>query len=92
MKMYILPVFYEINSVLTCFVIFVFFVDHASHRHTRQTGNFGVSILSFHINATLREVAAPPIADAQSWVGGRVFPADRPLLDVSQAADCKVSI
>ena len=41
--------------------------------------------MSFYINATLREVAAPPIADAQSWVAGRVFPADRPLLDVSQA-------
>jgi len=41
--------------------------------------------LSFYINSTLREVAAPPIADAQSWVVGRIFPADRPLLDVSQA-------
>ncbi len=27
----------------------------------------------------------PPIADVQSWVRGRVFPADKPLLDVSQA-------
>lgn len=41
--------------------------------------------MSFYINATLREVAAPPIADAQSWVAGRTFAADRPLLDVSQA-------
>lgn len=41
--------------------------------------------MSFYINSTLREVAAPPIADAQSWVVGRIFPADRPLLDVSQA-------
>ena len=41
--------------------------------------------MSFHINSLLREVAAPPIADAQSWVAGRAFAADRPLLDVSQA-------
>ncbi|MFC6519902.1 aminotransferase class I/II-fold pyridoxal phosphate-dependent enzyme [Undibacterium arcticum] len=41
--------------------------------------------MSFRINSVLRQVAAPPIADAQAWVAGRSFPADCPLLDVSQA-------
>jgi hypothetical protein len=41
--------------------------------------------LQFAINTLLRSVAAPPIADAQGWIAGRVFPQDKPLLDVSQA-------
>ena len=41
--------------------------------------------MSFRINSALRQVAAPPIADAHAWVAERSFPADRPLLDVSQA-------
>jgi aspartate/methionine/tyrosine aminotransferase len=41
--------------------------------------------LQFSTNAVLRTVSAPPIADAQRWVAGRTFAADRPLLDVSQA-------
>jgi aspartate/methionine/tyrosine aminotransferase len=41
--------------------------------------------LHFSINSVLQSVSAPPIADAQAWVAGRTFPADRPLLDVSQA-------
>ena len=41
--------------------------------------------MSFHINPVLRQVTAPPIADAHLWVEGHPFPADFPLLDVSQA-------
>ena len=41
--------------------------------------------MKFRINSLLREVVAPPIADAQGWVARRRFPPDRPLLDVSQA-------
>lgn len=37
------------------------------------------------LNPLLAAVAAPPIAEAQRWVEGRVFPADRPLIDVAQA-------
>lgn len=41
--------------------------------------------MQFAINTLLRSVAAPPIADAHGWIAGRVFPQDKPLLDVSQA-------
>lgn len=33
----------------------------------------------------LAAVAVPPIAEAQGWVRGRDFPADKPLIDVCQA-------
>lgn len=37
------------------------------------------------LNSLLTAVAAPPIAEAQRWVEGRSFPADRPLIDLAQA-------
>ncbi|MGF6228422.1 aspartate/methionine/tyrosine aminotransferase [Inquilinus ginsengisoli] len=37
------------------------------------------------LNPLLAAVAAPPIAEAQRWVEGRFFPADRPLIDLAQA-------
>ncbi|MDY0870658.1 aminotransferase [Dongia rigui] len=36
-------------------------------------------------NPWLTSVAVPPIAEAQGWIEGRVFPADKPLIDVCQA-------
>ena len=41
--------------------------------------------MSYSVNPLLGAVAAPPIAEAQGWVEGRTFPADKPLLDVAQA-------
>lgn len=37
-------------------------------------------------NPILAAVEAPPVALVQSWTAGRNFPADRPLLDLAQAA------
>jgi aspartate/methionine/tyrosine aminotransferase len=37
------------------------------------------------INPVLATVAEPPIAEAYGWIKGREFPADKPLIDVSQA-------
>jgi len=37
------------------------------------------------VNPLVASVAEPPIAEAQSWIAGRSFPADRPLLDLAQA-------
>ncbi len=39
----------------------------------------------YRLNPLIETVAAAPIAEAQSWVRGRLFPADRPLLDCAQA-------
>ncbi len=36
-------------------------------------------------NPLLAAVAAPPIAEAQSWIKGRRFAPDRPLIDLAQA-------
>ncbi|MBI2254363.1 MAG: aminotransferase [Proteobacteria bacterium] len=36
-------------------------------------------------NPWLTSVAVPPIAEAQGWIDGRTFPADKPLIDVCQA-------
>ncbi|MEA2781701.1 MAG: hypothetical protein QOK29_3245, partial [Rhodospirillaceae bacterium] len=36
-------------------------------------------------NPLLTAVAPPPIAEAHSWIEGRRFPADKPLIDVAQA-------
>ncbi len=36
-------------------------------------------------NPLLAAVAEPPIAEAHGWIRGRVFPADKPLIDVAQA-------
>ena len=41
--------------------------------------------MSYRINAALERVIEPPIAEAYSWIKGRSFPADKPLIDVSQA-------
>jgi aspartate/methionine/tyrosine aminotransferase len=36
-------------------------------------------------NPWLTSVAVPPIAEAQGWIEGRTFPANKPLIDVCQA-------
>ncbi len=36
-------------------------------------------------NPLVGAVNTPPIAEAQEWISGRSFPADRPLLDLAQA-------
>jgi aspartate/methionine/tyrosine aminotransferase len=41
--------------------------------------------MRYRLNPLVRSVAAAPIAEAQSWVRGRRFPEDRPLLDCAQA-------
>ncbi len=41
--------------------------------------------MAYALNPRVRAVSPPPIADAQSWVRGRTFPSERPLLDVAQA-------
>ncbi|HSY85140.1 MAG TPA: aminotransferase [Verrucomicrobiae bacterium] len=37
------------------------------------------------LNPLLAAVAPPPIAEAHSWIEGRRFPAEKPLIDVAQA-------
>jgi aspartate/methionine/tyrosine aminotransferase len=37
------------------------------------------------VNPDVIRAIDPPIAEAQSWIKGRVFPADKPLLDMAQA-------
>lgn len=39
----------------------------------------------YQLNRRVQSVCAPPIADAQSWIRGRTFPSEQPLLDVAQA-------
>lgn len=41
--------------------------------------------MPYAVNPLLAAVATPPIAEAQAWIEGRAFPADKPLLDVAQA-------
>jgi aspartate/methionine/tyrosine aminotransferase len=41
--------------------------------------------MAYRLNPLVESVAAAPIAEAQSWIRGRRFPADRPLLDCAQA-------
>lgn len=41
--------------------------------------------MKFQVNPLLGNVGAPPIAEAVGWIEGRTFPADKPLIDVSQA-------
>jgi aspartate/methionine/tyrosine aminotransferase len=41
--------------------------------------------MSYRLNTLLRDVAEPPIAEAQGWIRGRAFPPDKPLIDVAQA-------
>ncbi|HVT53102.1 MAG TPA: aminotransferase, partial [Dongiaceae bacterium] len=42
--------------------------------------------MNFTINPLLSGVGEPPIAEAVSWISGRSFPDDKPLVDLSQAA------
>lgn len=41
--------------------------------------------MTLHANPWLAGVAVPPIAEAQGWIEGRIFPAEKPLIDVCQA-------
>ena len=41
--------------------------------------------MRYAVNPLLRPVAAAPIPVARSWIAGRRFPAEKPLIDVSQA-------
>jgi aspartate/methionine/tyrosine aminotransferase len=41
--------------------------------------------VSLSANPWLAAVAVPPIAEAQGWIEGRTFPAEKPLIDVCQA-------
>jgi aspartate/methionine/tyrosine aminotransferase len=42
--------------------------------------------MNFSINPLLTGVGEPPISEAISWISGRTFPDDKPLVDLSQAA------
>ena len=42
--------------------------------------------MNFSINPLLTAVGEPPISEAISWISGRSFPDDKPLVDLSQAA------
>ena len=37
------------------------------------------------VNSLVTDAIDPPIAEAQSWIAGRKFPAEKPLLDMAQA-------
>ena len=41
--------------------------------------------MSYSINPLIESVVEPPIGEAQAWIADREFPADRPLIDLSQA-------
>lgn len=41
--------------------------------------------LRYTVNSLIERVAPPPIAEAHGWIADRVFPADKPLIDVCQA-------
>jgi hypothetical protein len=41
--------------------------------------------MAYRLNPLIEKVAAAPIAEAQSWVRGRRFPPEKPLLDCAQA-------
>lgn len=42
--------------------------------------------MAFVLNPRMAQTEAPPVMEARRWVSGREFPADRPLLNLSQAA------
>jgi aspartate/methionine/tyrosine aminotransferase len=42
--------------------------------------------VNFAINPLLTAVGEPPISEAISWISGRTFPDEKPLVDLSQAA------
>ncbi|WP_420403299.1 aminotransferase [Nisaea sp.] len=41
--------------------------------------------MTFALNADVLGAIEPPIAESQTWIAGRTFPAEKPLLDLSQA-------
>ena len=41
--------------------------------------------MSFSINSNVVNAVEPPIAEAQSWISGRTFPKNKPLLNLAQA-------
>ncbi|MBV9522004.1 MAG: hypothetical protein JO010_04380, partial [Alphaproteobacteria bacterium] len=41
--------------------------------------------MRYRLNAAVRQIAEPPIAEAQGWIKDRAFPAAQPLIDVAQA-------
>lgn len=41
--------------------------------------------MQYAINPAVQGVATPPIGETREWLAGRVFPEDKPLLDVAQA-------
>ncbi|MDA1355563.1 MAG: aminotransferase [Proteobacteria bacterium] len=41
--------------------------------------------MSYPVNPLFSAVAPPPISEAWSWIAGRTFPDDRPLIDLAQA-------
>ena len=41
--------------------------------------------MSYRVNPLFSAVAPPPIAEAWSWIAGRSFPDDKPLIDLAQA-------
>ena len=42
--------------------------------------------MAFVLNPRMAATEAPPVMEARRWITGKVFPADRPLLNLSQAA------
>ena len=42
--------------------------------------------MSFVLNPRMAATEPPPVMEARRWIAGRAFPADRPLLNLSQAA------
>ena len=41
--------------------------------------------MPYPVNPLVAAAIEPPVAEAQGWIAGRTFPADRPLLDCAQA-------
>jgi aspartate/methionine/tyrosine aminotransferase len=41
--------------------------------------------MSYRVNPLFSSVSPPPIAEAWSWIAGRTFPDDKPLIDLAQA-------
>ena len=38
-----------------------------------------------YINSNVINAIEPPIAEAQSWISGRTFPEEKPLINLAQA-------
>ena len=41
--------------------------------------------MAFPINSNVVNAVEPPIAEAQSWIAGKKFPKNKPLLNLAQA-------